>query len=61
MRGLWRLAGETPEESPTDTAPRLYVETLNEIRLAASHGGWAAAAPSFSRQIHGPAVVCVDT
>ena len=31
QRGLWRLAGETLVESPTDSAPRLYVETLNEM------------------------------
>ncbi len=30
-RELWRLAGEALEESPQDSAPRLYVETLNEM------------------------------
>jgi hypothetical protein len=28
---LWRLAGEALAGSPTDSAPRLYVETLNEM------------------------------
>jgi hypothetical protein len=28
---LWALAGDTLIESPTDSAPRLYVETLNEM------------------------------
>ena len=31
QRSLWRLAGETLAGSPTDSAPRLYVETLNEM------------------------------
>jgi hypothetical protein len=31
QRSLWRLAGEALVDSPTDTAPRLYVETLNEM------------------------------
>jgi hypothetical protein len=31
QRSLWRLAGEALEGSPTDSAPRLYVETLNEM------------------------------
>jgi hypothetical protein len=30
-RELWGLAGETLVGSPTDSAPRLYVETLNEM------------------------------
>jgi hypothetical protein len=30
QRGLWRLAGEALAARPTDSAPRLYVETLNE-------------------------------
>jgi hypothetical protein len=41
QRRLWRLAGVSVAAAPTDTAPRLYVETLNEmidqqtVRLAA--------------------------
>lgn len=31
QRGLWRLAGEALAGAPTDSAPRLYVETLNEM------------------------------
>lgn len=31
QRELWRLAGITIADSPTDSAPRLYVETLNEM------------------------------
>ena len=31
QRLLWGLAGEALAESPTDSAPRLYVETLNEM------------------------------
>jgi hypothetical protein len=31
QRTLWRLAGEALARSPTDSAPRLYVETLNEM------------------------------
>ena len=31
QRSLWRLAGESLAGSPTDSAPRLYVETLNEM------------------------------
>ncbi|MGH3010659.1 MAG: hypothetical protein ACRDLZ_09980 [Gaiellaceae bacterium] len=31
QRTLWGLAGEALEGSPTDSAPRLYVETLNEM------------------------------
>ena len=31
QRSLWRLAGEALDGSPTDSAPRLYVETLNEM------------------------------
>jgi hypothetical protein len=31
QRSLWRLAGQALDESPTDSAPRLYVETLNEM------------------------------
>ena len=31
QRGLWRLAGESLDEAPTDSAPRLYVETLNQM------------------------------
>jgi hypothetical protein len=31
QRSLWRLAGEVLADSPTDSAPRLYVETLNEM------------------------------
>ncbi len=31
QRALWRLAGEALADSPTDSAPRLYVETLNEM------------------------------
>ncbi len=30
-RTLWRMAGESIADSPTDSAPRLYVETLNEM------------------------------
>ncbi len=30
QRGLWRLAGEAMAARPVDSAPRLYVETLNE-------------------------------
>ena len=30
QRRLWRLAGEATNAAPIDTAPRLYVETLNE-------------------------------
>lgn len=29
QRGLWRLAGEALAGAPTDSAPRLYVESLN--------------------------------
>jgi hypothetical protein len=28
---LWRLAGQSLNRSPTDSAPRLYVQTLNEM------------------------------
>jgi hypothetical protein len=31
QRSLWRKAGEALADSPTDSAPRLYVETLNEM------------------------------
>jgi hypothetical protein len=31
QRSLWRGAGEALEDSPADSAPRLYVETLNEM------------------------------
>ncbi len=31
QRSLWRLAGQALDGSPTDSAPRLYVETLNEM------------------------------
>ena len=31
QRSLWFLAGEALADSPTDSAPRLYVETLNEM------------------------------
>src|SRR5262245_55380998 len=31
QRTLWRKAGEALDDSPTDSAPRLYVETLNEM------------------------------
>jgi hypothetical protein len=31
QRQLWRLAGEALDQRPTDSAPRLYVETLNEM------------------------------
>jgi hypothetical protein len=31
QRSLWRLAGEALSGSPQDSAPRLYVETLNEM------------------------------
>jgi hypothetical protein len=31
QRSLWRLAGEPLAGSPQDSAPRLYVETLNEM------------------------------
>lgn len=31
QRSLWRLAGDALAVSPTDSAPRLYVETLNEM------------------------------
>jgi hypothetical protein len=31
QRSLWRLAGEALAVSPTASAPRLYVETLNEM------------------------------
>ena len=31
QRSLWSLAGESLSGSPTDSAPRLYVETLNEM------------------------------
>jgi hypothetical protein len=31
QRRLWRLAGEALERAPTASAPRLYVETLNEM------------------------------
>jgi hypothetical protein len=30
-RELWKLAGEALEKAPTASAPRLYVETLNEM------------------------------
>ena len=30
-RSLWRLGGEALAGSPTDSAPRLYIETLNEM------------------------------
>src|SRR5688572_17810392 len=30
QRSLWRSAGEALAGAPTDSAPRLYVETLNE-------------------------------
>jgi hypothetical protein len=30
-RELWGLAGEAVNDAPVDTAPRLYVETLNEM------------------------------
>jgi hypothetical protein len=31
QRSLWRKAGEALDGSPTDSAPRLYAETLNEM------------------------------
>jgi hypothetical protein len=31
QRSLWRLAGEALADAPTDSAPRLYLETLNEM------------------------------
>jgi hypothetical protein len=31
QRTLWGLAGDALAQSPTDSAPRLYVETLNEM------------------------------
>jgi hypothetical protein len=31
QRGLWRLAGEALVASPADSAPRLYVESLNDM------------------------------
>jgi hypothetical protein len=31
QRELWRLAGQALDEAPTASAPRLYVETLNEM------------------------------
>jgi hypothetical protein len=31
QRQLWALAGEALEQAPTASAPRLYVETLNEM------------------------------
>ncbi len=31
QRRLWRLAGQSVAGAPTETAPRLYVETLNEM------------------------------
>jgi len=31
QRELWRLAGQALDDSPRDSAPRLYVETLNEM------------------------------
>jgi hypothetical protein len=31
QRSLWRKAGEALDDSPSDSAPRLYVETLNEM------------------------------
>jgi hypothetical protein len=30
QRGLWRLGAEALDRSPQDSAPRLYIETLNE-------------------------------
>ena len=31
QRSLWRLPGEALDGAPSDSAPRLYVETLNEM------------------------------
>jgi hypothetical protein len=31
QNSLWSLAGETLNQAPTASAPRLYVETLNEM------------------------------
>jgi hypothetical protein len=31
QRSLWRMGGEALDDSPTDSAPRLYIETLNEM------------------------------
>jgi hypothetical protein len=31
QRSLWRLGGEALDKSPVDSAPRLYIETLNEM------------------------------
>ena len=31
QRSLWRLGGEALDSSPTDSAPRLYIESLNEM------------------------------
>ena len=31
QRSLWRLGAEALADSPTDSAPRLYIETLNEM------------------------------
>ena len=31
QRDLWRLAGQALDAAPVDTAPRLYVESLNEM------------------------------
>jgi hypothetical protein len=43
QRTLWGLAGEALDDAPTESAPRLYVETLNEmideetVRISALH------------------------
>lgn len=31
QRSLWRLAGQALDRSPRDSAPRLYVDSLNEV------------------------------
>jgi len=54
QRELWGVAGEALAESPTDSAPRLYVETLNEMIESPSAiprrhtSRWAASATSCS-------------
>ena len=53
QRHLWRLAGQAVDDAPVGSAPRLYIETLNEmidqqtVRVAGAHN--RVPAPSCAR------------
>jgi hypothetical protein len=61
QRRLWRLAGEAISAAPTASAPRLYVETLNDtidqqtVRVSALHNRVPAAV--LGLEVIGAAVV----